>query len=96
MHTLKVEFLKEGDMIYFSQLDIFRLFMRALRRAGFDIIYTSGFNPHPKISFSNAVKLGVEGGFETKFYFEKKIEIDEFKERFSSQIPKGLRIWKIS
>ena len=92
MHTLKVSFRKEGEMIYFSQLDIFRLLLRALRRAGFNIHYTSGFNPHPKLSFSRAVKLGMEGSFETTFYFEEAVTPREFKERFSAHIPDGLTI----
>ena len=83
-------------MVYFSQLDIFRLFLRALRRAGFNIHYTSGFNPHPKLSFSKAIKLGMEGSFETTFYFEEAVTPQEFKERFSAQIPTNLAIWKIS
>jgi radical SAM-linked protein len=95
MHTLKVTFYKQGDMIYFSQLDIFRLFMRALRRADFPIVYTAGFNPHPKISFSHAIKLGLEGSFDAKFYFEKELGPEEFKEKFISQIPKDLKVAQV-
>ncbi|MFC1515098.1 TIGR03936 family radical SAM-associated protein, partial [Candidatus Omnitrophota bacterium] len=96
MHTLKISFHKQGDMIYFSQLDIFRLFIRALRRTELPIVYTGGFNPHPKISFSNAVKLGIEGDFETTFYFEQALEPQQFKEAFTAQIPPDLVITNIS
>ena len=89
-YALKVIFRKERDMIFFSQLDIFRLFIRALRRANLPIVYTCGFNPHPKISFKKALKLGQAGELETIFYFEREITPLEFKERFSPQIPQDL------
>ena len=79
-------------MIYLSQLDIFRLFMRALRRCNLPISYTEGFNPHPKISFVKALKLGIPGEIETAFFFEKEIDILEFEKVFSEQIPKDLKI----
>ena len=91
-YALKVTFSKEKDMIYFSQLDIFRLFMRALRRGSFEVVYTCGFNPHPKMSFSKALKLGKEGQIQTTFYFQKELSPREFKERFSEQIPPDLKI----
>lgn len=91
-YRLKLKVLKEKDMVYFSQLDIYRLFIRALRRAHLPLFYTSGFNPHPKISFNQALKLGKEGVFETVFYFNKKIKPKEFIKKFSMQIPKNLKI----
>jgi len=94
-YALKVTFSKEKDMIYFSQLDLFRLFMRALRRANLPIVYTCGFNPHPKMSFSNAIKLGKEGIFETIFYLQQELNPEEFKQIFSKQIPPGLRMLSV-
>lgn len=91
-YKLKVEVRKEKDIVYFSQLDIYRLFIRALRRTGLPLFYTSGFNPHPKLSFNQAIKLGKEGVFETIFYFERKIKPRQFVKKFSKQIPKNLRI----
>ena len=91
-HALKVVFSKEGDMIYFSQLDVFRLCMRALRRCGFELFYTSGYNPHPKMSFYNALKLGKSGELGVTFYFSEEVSVDTFKEEFSKQIPNGLKI----
>ena len=92
MYALKATFHKQGDMIYFSQLDIFRLFMRALRRGRFPIIYTGGFNPRPKMSFGNALKLGIEGDFEAVFYFEREFDPAQFKDEFSNQIPEDMTI----
>ncbi|MBU4449943.1 MAG: TIGR03936 family radical SAM-associated protein, partial [Actinobacteria bacterium] len=43
-----------------SHLDIVRLMTRALSRSGIIVKYDKGFNPKPKISFSNPIPLGVE------------------------------------
>ncbi|MBN2120896.1 MAG: DUF2344 domain-containing protein [Candidatus Omnitrophica bacterium] len=82
-------------MIYFSQLDIFRLFMRALRRGDYPTVYTRGFNPHPQISFTRALKLGLEGEIQTVFYFEEEIDPERFKNDFSRQVPCDLEIVSI-
>jgi len=82
-------------MIYFSQLDMFRLFMRALRRSDFEVLYTCGFNPHPKMSLSQALKLGKAGKIQAIFYFRKELNPGEFKQRFSEQIPPDLKIMSI-
>ena len=93
--VLKVLFKKEESMLFLSQLDIFRLLIRALRRTDFALFYTSGFNPHPKISMGKALKLGQTGEIEVIFYFKEKITPDEFRTKFSPQIPKDLKILKV-
>lgn len=41
-------------------MDLTRLFSRALRRAGLQVVYSEGFNPHPRISFGPPLPVGVE------------------------------------
>ena len=94
-HPLKVTFLKKDSMIFFSQLDIFRFFIRALHRAKLPIFYTSGFNPHPKISFSHALKVGKEGELQATFYFTESITLEIFRKDFGAQLPPGLLIKSI-
>jgi radical SAM-linked protein len=89
---LKVLFHKSGEMIYFSQLDIYHLLERALRRSNLPLYFTQGFNPHAKISFSNALKLGIEGHIETTLYFTKEITFLQLQKELQPQLPKGLEI----
>lgn len=95
-YSLKAEIIKSGDAVYFSQLDIFRLFIRALRRSSLPVLYTNGFNPHPKINMGNALKLGKEGTLNIIFYFETLVSPEEFKEKFSIQIPQELEIISVA
>lgn len=93
MAVLRGKFSKTGDMKYISHLDLVRLFHRVLRRAGIDISYTQGFNPHPIISFATALSLGVESYGE---YFDlkmnEKIPFAQFQQQVNKNMPKGIRI----
>jgi radical SAM-linked protein len=86
-------FTKKGVMRFISHLDLMRLFMRALRRAGLPIKMTEGFNPHPKLSIKRALKLGVESDNEEAVIVLKElISPEEFKERLQKQLPQGIQI----
>lgn len=61
---LRIKFTKDGDMRWLSQLDIARTLVRVLRRAKIPILFTSGFSPHPKISFGPALALGISSAAE--------------------------------
>lgn len=92
---LKVSFFKKRDMIYLSQLDIYRFLLRALRRSGLPLFYTQGFNPHPKISMYKALKLGEEGEVEVVFYFRKPLSRKDFLDSFSKELPQDLEIREV-
>ena len=87
---LKLKFNKDGQMRFFSQLDLVRVFERALRRADLPLYFTKGFNPRVKLSFGNALKLGQAGEVDVTFYFIRQISVDEFKEKLIPQLPEGL------
>lgn len=58
MSVYEIQFSKEGRLKYISHLDMMRLFRRAFKRAGLDLVYSNGFNPHPKISLAVPLPLG--------------------------------------
>jgi len=89
---LKLTLYKRGEMIYFSQIDIMHLLERALRRMRLPLIFTQGFNPHVKMSFGPALKLGREGKVELTLYFTQKICAHKVKEDLQTQLPPGLDI----
>ena len=92
---LKVRFYKDGDMRYFSALDLVRIFERALRRSSLPLYFTKGFSPRVKMSFANALKLGVEGEIEVTFYFTKAISLKRLEEQLVPQLPEGLRMIRV-
>ncbi len=80
-------------MVFISHLDLMRLFQRAARRAGLPLELTEGFNPHPKISIKNALKLGLESdSLEASFTLASDLDALEFKDRMNNQLPEGIKI----
>ena len=53
-----MRYAKRGRARFTSHRDFSRALERALRRAGVPMAYSSGFNPHPRISFANASPTG--------------------------------------
>jgi len=55
---LALRYCKRGPARFTSHQDFSRAFERALRRAGVPMAYSSGFSPHPRISYPNATATG--------------------------------------
>lgn len=54
VQRLRVRYAKRGPARFTSHRDVGRALERALRRAEIPMAYSSGFNPHPRISYANA------------------------------------------
>ncbi|MEI8350287.1 MAG: TIGR03936 family radical SAM-associated protein [Candidatus Omnitrophota bacterium] len=94
-YPIKIVIHKSGDMIYFSQLDLSRILERALRRSTLPLYYTSGFNPHVKLSFGRAVKIGIEADEEVTLYFLERITSEQLRHQLVTELPVGLTIQAI-
>ncbi|HCC68641.1 MAG TPA: TIGR03960 family B12-binding radical SAM protein [Nitrospiraceae bacterium] len=90
---LRVQFSKTETLRYLSHLEVMTAIQRAMRRAKIPLVYTSGFHPHPKVSFGPALPVGVEGLEE---YFDMEvydyIDTADIVERMNKTLPEGLRI----
>ena len=92
---IRAKFNKEGDMIYISHLDLQQLLQRAFRRAEIELCYSQGFNPHPKISYGNALALGTESqGEYVDVEIEDDLSVEEYLNRMNEQLPKGIAFIK--
>ena len=61
---LRVKFSKHGVLRFIGHLDVMRYFQKAIRRAGIDIAYSTGFSPHQVMSFAAPLGLGLESNGE--------------------------------
>lgn len=61
---LRIKFKKYGAMRFIGHLDVMRFFQKAIRRAGIDVTYTSGFSPHQVMSFASPLGVGLESNGE--------------------------------
>lgn len=93
MREVRLRFSKLGNLKYISHLDINRAMGRALKRAKIPLWYTEGFNPHPYMSFSLPLSLGVESLCESvDIRLIGDISNDEIKKRMNSVLPDNLKI----
>lgn len=93
--TMRIKFIKVGDMIYISHLDVQRLLQRAFRRANVELAFSQGFNPHPKMSYGNALALGVESyGEYVDIEIKDDIGSQELMDRINNQLPDGMQFEK--
>lgn len=93
MREVRLLFSKTDRCKYISHLDINRCMSRALVRAQIPLWYTEGFNPHPYMSFSLPLPLGVESLCES---LDIRITGDmsnaDIKTRLNAVLPDGIRI----
>ena len=85
-----LKYYKRDSMIYVSHIDLLRHFTRTFRRAGFEIEYSTGFNPHMLINLGTPLPLGISSSSE---YLTVRAEVEskeEFLERYNLVAPKGL------
>ena len=57
---IRIKFEKHGNIKDIGHLDLMRFFQKMFRRAGLDISYSKGFNPHPIMSFASPLGVGME------------------------------------
>ncbi|MDR0964703.1 MAG: TIGR03936 family radical SAM-associated protein [Clostridium sp.] len=61
---LRIKFRKFGAVRFIGHLDVMRFFQKAIRRAGIDVAYSTGFAPHQIMSFAAPLSVGVESNGE--------------------------------
>lgn len=85
---MRVNYSKEGPARFLGHIDCMEGLVRALRRSGLPLIYSSGFHPSPKISFGSPIPLGTESNAE---YFDIEIEgnisAEDFMESLRAKAP---------
>ncbi|HQY98479.1 MAG TPA: TIGR03936 family radical SAM-associated protein [Propionicimonas sp.] len=93
---LRVQYAKRGRARFASHRDFGRAFERALRRADIPMAFSSGFSPHPRISYANASPTGAATEAE---YLELGLaafrEPDAVRDALNAAMPDGLVIVKV-
>lgn len=93
VQKLRIRYAKRGRLRFTSHRDFARAFERAVRRAGIPIAFSSGFTPHPKISYANASPTGAASEAEyLEIGLTRECDADEVREVLDSALPPGLDI----
>jgi radical SAM-linked protein len=93
VQRLRIRYAKRGRLRFTSHRDFSRAFERALVRARVPMAYSSGFNPHPRISYAGASPTGAASEAE---YLEIGLaEVSEparIAEQLDEALPDGLDV----
>ena len=96
MQRLRGRFSRGEEVKYISHLDIIRLWERAFRRADIPLVYSEGFNPHPRISLAAPLSVGVTGESELMDVFvTDTISPHWFIAAVNRQLPPGIKILEV-
>lgn len=90
---LLVRYAKRGKMRFASHLDVARAFERGVRRAGLPIAYSTGFTPHPKISYAGGAPTGVASEAEyLSLTLTSRTEAGAVRDRLNAALPDGIDV----
>ena len=90
---LRVRYARRGRARFTSHRDFGRAFERALRRAGVPMAYSSGFSPHPRISYPNAAPTGAASEAEyLEIGLNQAVDPEQVRIALDAALPEGLDI----
>ncbi|MEA3408774.1 MAG: TIGR03936 family radical SAM-associated protein, partial [Candidatus Eisenbacteria bacterium] len=93
----RVRYSKGAAVRFISHLDIVRAVLRALAISELPVVYTQGFNPHPKLSFGPPLPVGATG--EAEFFdleLTRALAVEEIEAKLGAGLPEGLRVLSVS
>jgi radical SAM-linked protein len=92
LYRWRARFEKTGRSRFMGHLDLVRALTMALRRAGIQVAYSQGFKPHPRVSLSPALSLGVSSrGEYIDFDTHAPLDGETFLLRINQALPEGIR-----
>lgn len=90
---LRLRFGKTGRAVYISHLDLMHTMQRAFSRAGYELKYSEGFNPHPQISIALPLSVGAESVCEIMdFRLRQEADPKEIPARLTAVMPEGIEV----
>ena len=90
---VRLRFAKKDDLRLVSHHDLMRCLERMIRRAELPVAQSQGFSPRPKLIFTLALALGIEGRREViDIEFTEALEPSEVLRRLNNVAPDGL-VW---
>lgn len=93
---VRIKFYKIGDLKFISHLDLCRTLRGVFNRAGVPIKYSEGFNPHPKMVFTQPLSIGVESICEyVDIPLTEERDPVELKNAINAQLPAQLQVVEI-
>ena len=92
----RIRYEKTEAVSLVSHLDTLRVFIRAMRRAKLQPVYSEGFNPHPKMTFLLPISVGFTSEYElVDIDFSDNLLEEELKSRLNEALPEGFHVLSV-
>jgi radical SAM-linked protein len=92
-YKVRLQLRKDGKARFVSHLEFMTVVHRAARRGGIPVRFSGGFHPQPRVSFPDALPLGVESDAEIlDFELFCPWSAREVAEALNAQLPEGFRV----
>src|SRR3954454_6714838 len=96
VQRLRIRYAKRGRLRFTSHRDFSRAFERALVRARVPMAYSSGFNPHPRISYAGASPTGSASEAEyLEIGLAEVVDPAALHARLGEALPDGLDVLEV-
>lgn len=97
VQRLRIRYAKRGRLRFTSHRDFSRAFERAIFRARLPMAYSSGFNPHPRISYAGAAPTGSASEAEyLEIGLAQVVDLDTVRAALEEALPDGLDVVAIA
>jgi radical SAM-linked protein len=96
VQRLRIRYAKRGRLRFTSHRDFSRAFERALFRARVPMAYSSGFSPHPRISYAGASPTGAASEAEyLEIGLSRAVDPQALLEELDASLPDGLDVLEV-
>jgi radical SAM-linked protein len=96
VQRLRIRYAKRGRLRFTSHGDFSRAFERALFRARVPMAYSSGFNPHPRISYAGASPTGAASEAEyLEIGLSEVVDPEVVRRELDASLPDGLDLLEV-
>jgi radical SAM-linked protein len=92
----RLAYTKTGEARFISHLEFSSSFARALRRAGLPLRYSQGFHPLPRVTFHEALPVGLESIYALcDIELTEPVPSGDILRKLSRQLPDGITILSV-
>jgi radical SAM-linked protein len=96
VQRLRLRYAKRGRLRFTSTRDFQRALERALRRTGVPMAYSQGFNPHPRVSYTNAAPTGTASEAEyVELAVTTPLDPEAVRVALDAALPPGLDVLEV-
>ena len=93
LYRYHLVFAKIDSGRFLGHLEMATAFQRAMRRAELPLAYSQGYHPTPRISFGDALPLGLESRVEEmEVVLRQPLTTSEICSRLNAELPPGLEV----